>query len=241
MLIIKSMKSQILFFLLTISFSFGCVFANEMLDPIALQAELEAQELAQLGTKYDLMTDTSYEKFLDDSHPFSDPQYIPSDLAYIISDFTFNRAHTFQLRNEAGTAFADLAWHFWNANGGKKKLSINSAYRSYKVQKNLTQNCHHHHCAKAGTSEHQAGLAIDLGVNGRRIDPLSLAWLQTNAHKWGYHQTYQKGIAIDGKRIEPRHWRYLGTGLATELYGKQMSFGEWFYTQSTTQEQGNLP
>lgn len=56
-----------------------------------------------------------------------------------------------------------------------------------------------------------------------------LFWLQENAHKWGFHQTYQKGIQIDGKAIEPWHWRYLGTGLATELWEKNMSFAEWFY------------
>lgn len=52
--------------------------------------------------------------------------------------------------------------------------------------------------------------------------------MQENAHKRGFHQTYQKGIEIDGKHIEDWHWRYVGTGLATELWKRKMSFAEWF-------------
>jgi hypothetical protein len=56
--------------------------------------------------------------------------------------------------------------------------------------------------------------------------------LQENAYKRGFHQTYQKGADIDGKMVEPWHWRYLGVELATELYEKKLSFGERFYSQS---------
>lgn len=121
-----------------------------------------------------------------------------------------------------------MAWHFWNENKGKK-FSINSSYRSYKTQTALSEHCKKNHCAEAGSSEHQAGLALDLGVNGKSLDQKSLSWLKENAHKRGFHQTYQKGVQIDGKKIEPRHWRYVGIDLATELWEKKLSFAEWFY------------
>ena len=41
----------------------------------------------------------------------------------------------------------------------------------------MNESCHAHHCAEAGSSEHQAGLAIDLGVNGRRLDSASFEWM----------------------------------------------------------------
>ena len=94
-----------------------------------------------------------------------------------------------------------MARHFRNNFKGKKKLSITSAYRSFKHQQQLLKSyCKSkQQCAEPGSSEHQAGLALDLGVNGGRIDKKSLERLQENAHKRGFHQSYQKGKEIDGK------------------------------------------
>ena len=188
----------------------------------------------KIETWLDLEADASYQKFLDEKHPFQDSQYEPSDLAPIPSDFTFNAARKFQLRQEAWTQFADMAWHFRSHFKGKKKLSITSAYRSFKHQQQLLKSyCKNkHQCAEPGSSEHQAWLALDLWTNKWKLDKASLERLQENAYKRGFHQTYQKGADIDGKMVEPWHWRYLGVELATELHQKKLSFGERFYSQS---------
>ena len=49
----------------------------------------------------DTETDESFQKFLDDKHPFSVLNYIPKDLLPIPSDFTANNAKQFLLREEA--------------------------------------------------------------------------------------------------------------------------------------------
>lgn len=190
----------------------------------------EVKNLTPINS-YNLISDHSFEKFLDNKHPFSNKKYKPIDLQTINSDFTFNDARKFQLRKKASEQFADMAWHFWNENRGKR-FSINSAYRSYAFQEFLRKGCSANHCAEAGTSEHQAGLALDLGVNWRTLDQKSLTWLKENAHKRGFHQTYQKGENIDGKKIEPWHWRYVGNKLAAELFEKKMSFAERFYIKN---------
>lgn len=179
----------------------------------------------------DISSDDSYQKFLDAEHPFLDLHYIPADLMPIESDFTANNARKFQLRKEAWIQFADLAWHFREYFKGKKKLSITSAYRSFNHQQELLKSyCKKkNQCANAGSSEHQAGLALDLGTNGGRLDRASLERLEENAHKRGFHQSYQKGVEIDKTMIEPWHWRYVWKILATELYEKKLSFTEWFY------------
>lgn len=194
---------------------------------------IDSYETSKAGP--DLESDSSYQKFLDEKYPFQDTNYEPSDLVAIPSDFTFNAARKFQLRQEAWTQFADMAWHFRDHFKGKKRLSITSAYRSFKHQQQLLKSyCKNkQQCAEPGSSEHQAGLALDLGVNGGRLDKASLERLQENAHKRGFHQSYQKGKEIDGKMVEPRHWRYLGIELATELYEKKLSFTEWFYAPWT--------
>ncbi|MDR0370067.1 MAG: D-alanyl-D-alanine carboxypeptidase family protein [Candidatus Peribacteria bacterium] len=184
-------------------------------------------------SSYDLISDASVQKFLDDTHPFGDEEYIPDDITPIISHFTFNDASKFSLRSEAALQFADMAWAFSNAFGFKSKLSITSAYRSPSFQKRLAASCSTSRCALPGTSEHEAGLALDIGVNGGNI--LAGAgkyylWLQQNAHEYGFHNTYQKGIEIDGKMKEPRHRRYVGVELATYLHDQDTTLAEYFYS-----------
>jgi LAS superfamily LD-carboxypeptidase LdcB len=116
----------------------------------------------------DFFSDTSFQKFLDDDHGLSD-EYRPEDIISLHSDFTANYSSNFQLRKEAGEQFADMARAFANAFSFKSKLSLTSAYRSPTYQKQLASTCSTQRCALPGTSEHEAGLALDLGVNGGNI------------------------------------------------------------------------
>lgn len=205
---------------------------GKILDPWLLQQQLNAQ-----NQRYDYYSDDSYQRFLDPTHPFTIKSYEPVDLVAIDSNFTFNNAKIFQLRKEVAEQFGHLVWHFAQENP-KKKISITSAYRSFKLQTLLSSKCDPTHCAAPGTSEHQAGLAVDIGINGRRLDKNSSSRLRQNAHRRGFHQTYQKGVAIDGKIIEPRHWRYLGVELATELHEKNMSFAQRFKQEEESKALG---
>jgi D-alanyl-D-alanine carboxypeptidase len=72
-----------------------------------------------------------------------------------------------------------------------------------------------------------------LGVNGGNIlgkGGKYYQWMAQNAHLYGFHNTYQKGIAIDGKMVEPWHWRYVGIALATHLYDSKQTLAEYFYS-----------
>ena len=200
---------------------------SHAIDPIAFRWEVTVSK-----TYANTSDDDSFQKFLDKDHFFSKIDYGPSDLKAIESDFTANNSRKFLLREEAWKAFADMAWNFQNDFNWKKKLSINTAYRSYQLQKYLMKsycNGRAWQCALPWTSEHQAWLAVDLWVNGKSIDNASFQWLQSNAHKWWFHNTYQKWIEVDGQIVEPWHWRYLWVELATELYNNKQSFAEWYY------------
>lgn len=61
----------------------------------------EQNEKKDQFSGFDLVSDTSLQRFLNDEHPFNDPKYEPEDLAPIESDFTTNAARKFQLRKEA--------------------------------------------------------------------------------------------------------------------------------------------
>jgi hypothetical protein len=88
----------------------------------------------------DYYSDTSFQKFLDDNHPLSQ-NYEANDIVNINSDFTSNKSSNFKLRKQAAGMFEGMAWAFSNAFGFKAKLTINSAWRSQKFQRQLAGNC----------------------------------------------------------------------------------------------------
>ena len=95
----------------------------------------------------DLYSDNSCQKFLDDKHPLS-VSYEAQDLVAINSDFTSNKSSDFKLRKKAAEMFEGMARAFSNAFGFKAKLTINSARRSQRYQRQLAANCSNARCAK---------------------------------------------------------------------------------------------
>ena len=179
----------------------------------------------------DFYSDDSFQRFLDDNHPLS-WNYEAKDIVKIYSDFTTNKSSNFSLRKDVANAFELMAWAFSNAFDFKARLTINSAWRSQSYQRQLAASCSNTRCAKPWTSEHEAGLALDLWVNGGNIKAGSgkyYQWLVDNAHKYGFHNSYQKWMEIDGKMVEPRHWRYVWVDLATYLHEHNQTFTEYFY------------
>ena len=193
--------------------------------------EIEREIQKEKAKNIDYFSDDSFQKFLDDNHPLS-ANYEANDIVNINSDFTSNKSSDFKLRKKAAEMFEWMAWAFSNAFGFKAKLTINSAWRSQKYQRQLASNCSVWRCAKPWTSEHEAWLALDLGVNGWNIKAWSgkyYQWLVDNAHKYGFHNSYQKWMDVDGKIVEPWHWRYVWIELATILHDRNQSFAEYFY------------
>ena len=189
---------------------------------------------------FDFDSDDSYQRYLSSDNPFQDLNYVPTDLVAIDSDFTANNSRAFQLRQEAATQFADMAWHFWNAFKGDR-LYIDSAYRSKSFQDFLIKQwCASNKCAQVGTSEHQAWLALDLKVITKWGKWYSLDLngkpnkyydrLKANAADFGFHNTYQKWVDVDGKIAEWRHRRYLWTELAKVLADNNQTFAEYYTT-----------
>lgn len=112
------------------------------------------------------------------------------------------------------------------------ELKIISGFRSYNSQKSIYNNYVKRdgktqadtYSARAGHSEHQTGLAIDVNsLNFDFADTKEGQWLQNNAYKYGFIIRYPKGKEnITGYRYEPWHLRYIGD-LSKELYNG----GDW--------------
>ena len=79
--------------------------------------------------------------------------------------------------------------------------------------------------ARAGHSEHQSGLAMDLNWISKQFETTNeYKWLQANAYKYGFIMRYPKSKQeITGYIYEPWHYRYVGVELAKELYNN----GDW--------------
>lgn len=114
-----------------------------------------------------------------------------------------------------------------------------SGYRSYELQEhiydiNVTNNGQDYtdnYVAIPGRSEHQIGLAMDLGdETGALIEnEMEVEWVKNNAHLYGFILRYPKGKEdITGYNYESWHIRYVGVDVSTEIYNKDITFEEYY-------------
>ena len=110
-------------------------------------------------------------------------------------------------------------------------ITVQSAYRSYDYQVGVFraqvarfgEAQAEIQVARPGHSEHQTGLAADVGGGGCDIDRCFGAndegrWVAAHAAGYGYVVRYPEGqTEVTGFRYEPWHVRYVGAELATEL------------------------
>lgn len=124
------------------------------------------------------------------------------------------------------------------------ELMLISGYRSSAYQKELYDSHVRQYgqaeadrqSAKPGTSEHQTGLAIDVGRADKECELLECfgdtpegKWLANHAHEYGFIIRYLKDKErYTGYMYEPWHLRYVGNELATELYAKNQTMEEFF-------------
>lgn len=183
---------------------------------------------------FDFKQDNSITKFVNNKVSFADIKYIPENLVSIKSDYITDSKWNSTLRKEANESlqkmWEDFYKTFW------EKIIVVSAYRSYNYQVWIKSwGCPDNFCAKAGFSEHQSWLAFDLWETTSKKSFLSnkklsayFLWLNENAHKYGFHNTYQKWVLIDWYEEEPWHWRFLWVELANILKKEWETFAEYY-------------
>jgi len=164
--------------------------------------------------------------------------FSPSDLS-IVNVPSINGMHS--LRNSAARATEDL---FNAATLAGHSLVASSGYRSF-----WTQYSTHNHwinvhglerarraSARAGHSEHQLGLAID--VTSVALGSLSQEfshtpegiWIRENAHLFGFIIRYPYGREEEtGYMYEPWHLRFIGIESATALFGSGLILEEFLW------------
>jgi len=112
-------------------------------------------------------------------------------------------------------------------------LGVRSGYRSFATQRSVYARWVRAYgkaraeriSARAGYSEHQTGLAVDVLARsgaGRTFSSFGRTrqarWVARNAHRYGFIVRYQKGQEeFTGYAAEPWHLRYVGPTLAKDM------------------------
>jgi D-alanyl-D-alanine carboxypeptidase len=146
-----------------------------------------------------------------------------------------------KMRQDAGNALVEM---FTAAKTAGLPMLIASGYRSEVTQKALHASyvaqkgaaAADTDSARAGYSEHQTGLAVDVGRTDHKceVDPCFAntaegQWVAANAYKYGFIVRYpQNKQAITGYIYEPWHIRYVGKDLAKAVYDSGQTLEEFF-------------
>jgi D-alanyl-D-alanine carboxypeptidase len=165
-------------------------------------------------------------------HPLQPINYAPTDLTSVGNNQV--------MRVEAAQALSNM---FAGAKAAGTALQADSAYRSYPTQvsvynaevKAYGQARADSESARPGYSEHQTGLAVDIGGDGCHIadcfaTTTSGKWAAANAYKYGFILRYPADkVTVTGYRYEPWHFRYVGVSLATEMHNQGIETLEEFF------------
>ena len=163
-----------------------------------------------------------------------DENFVPDYLTAVPDEYAGNEG--MQACKLAIDAFAEMS------DAAKREglgIVINSGYRSYQDQLDIIntyrnlygENYVKRYVALEGHSEHQTGLAFDIGSTSANVFANSdeYKWMLDNAHKYGFILRFsKKGETITGFREEPWHYRFVGKKTATYIYENNLTLEEYY-------------
>lgn len=161
-------------------------------------------------------------------------KFIPENLVTLIECSKPNR----QVTKETADAYTSMCQ-------AMKKEGLNllatSTYRSYQTQVSLYNGYVNQHgqawadscSSRAGHSEHQTGLTIDVITPTTDFSTFQYSkefdWLQEHAHQYGFILRYPEGKDyLTGYEYEPWHYRYVGIEDATKIHELNITYDEYY-------------
>jgi D-alanyl-D-alanine carboxypeptidase len=176
---------------------------------------------AGISMRLDIDIASSTSVVVNKRRPLAPAGYVPGPLVSVEGQL---------MRSDAAASAQRL---IQDARAAGVPVTAVSAYRSYQTQATLYNNYVAQYgqatadtiSARPGYSEHQTGLAVDLGnPNGACAlqecfagTPAG-AWAANNAWRYGFIIRYPQGLSsVTGYAYEPWHLRYVGTLIASEM------------------------
>jgi len=163
-------------------------------------------------------------------------EFVPSDITSVSLSYAYEGQ---KATKEVVDAFVDMAS---SAKDDDIQLLVNSSYRDYKKQEAIYKDFYYSegssyadkYAARAGYSEHQTGLCLDIFTSGESNtenfdETEAFKWLSKNAHKFGFILRYPKDKEfLTGYEYESWHYRYLGKDIATKVYESGLTYDEYY-------------
>lgn len=185
---------------------------------------------------YDSWADDSYQRLINRQRPV-DASYEPADLVKTSAYSDYPE----YLRQDAAWYLEEM---FRAAEADGVNLLLIDGYRSYTEQRSLYNTYVQKYSSSTiatmdcwpGASEHQLGLAVDLGDRLRSCNlrtcfdnTVVYSWLHEHAWEYGWIERYPYGKTdITGISYSPWHYRFVGTELAKELHDSGLTMEEYF-------------
>ena len=171
---------------------------------------------------------------------------VKNGITYVNGILIANKTYSLPKDYNPGKILPDAQAAFNTMQADAKKaglsLSICSGFRSYDYQNQLYNGyvardgkaAADTYSARAGHSEHQTGLAMDINYASSAFTNTPEAkWLAANCYKYGFILRYPKGKEnITGYMYESWHVRYLGRQLAKEVYDSGLTLEEFLCIDS---------
>ncbi len=153
-----------------------------------------------------------------------------------------------QMRDEAATALEEM-FAACKEETGVTLISV-SGYRSYTKQNNIYERKlrsvkrnvakAQEYVAPPGASEHQLGLAMDIGqrnkphLNDKFADTPGGQWAWKNCWRFGFILRYGKEWEdVTGYKYESWHFRYVGKEKAKEIHEANIPYETWLIQYRT--------
>lgn len=218
-------------------------------DSLPVEEPKEDEESTQVGGDSEAPTkdDADDELTIEEAIQYIEGQELPQEPTYIDGILLANKKHPLPSTyapgesKEAREAFEKMAaaalledYH----------LHAFSTYRSFEYQTSLYDRYVERdgaeeadrYSARPGYSEHQTGLAFDIGEINKEQDWASSSfahteagqWLAENAHLYGFILRYPEGKeSITGYMYESWHFRYVGIEVAKDIYENDLTLEEY--------------
>ncbi|KGR91819.1 D-alanyl-D-alanine carboxypeptidase [Ureibacillus massiliensis 4400831 = CIP 108448 = CCUG 49529] len=178
-------------------------------------------------------------------------QMLPTEPTYVDGVLIANKKYPLPQNYNPGENVEARAAFEEMAQAARKEgieLTAFSTFRSFEYQQSLYKRYvdrdgkdnADRYSARPGYSEHQTGLAFDIGEVGKEDlwltsefgESTAGKWLVNNAHNYGFILRYPKGKEeITGYMYESWHFRYLGVPLATDVKNSGVTLEEYLGIQ----------
>ena len=166
---------------------------------------------------------------------YLDENYAPDDIVKVSMQFAYGDN---EIKKEVYEKFRSMY------NDAKKEglyLIITSSYRDYNFQKELWDSYANQKgdewadsvSARAGYSEHQTALAIDITAKGSMYTKFAstkeFEWMLKNCYKYGFILRYPKDKERQtGYMFESWHYRYVGKKIAKYIHDSGITYDEYY-------------